>query len=72
MAAAIFVSMGQILMFAAVAHEKVSTVVMISSLKIFFSIFLSTLVFRTEARPDMVILLSAFLAIIGVVLVAAA
>ena len=71
MAAAVLVSLGQILMFAALAHEKVSTVVMISSLEIFFSIFLSTVVFRTEARPPPSILLSASLAIAGVILVAA-
>ena len=71
MAAAIFVSMGQILMFAALAHEDVSTVVMISSMEIFFSIFLSTFVFRLEPRPGTAILFSAGLAIVGVFLVAA-
>lgn len=70
MAAAILVSLGQILMFAALAHESVSTVVMISSLEIFFSIFLSTMVFRSERRPSPAILLSASLAILGVFLVA--
>jgi len=72
MAAAVLVSMGQILMFAALAYEKVSTVVMISSLEVFFSIFLATVVFRTEARPAPTILVAAALAIIGVVLVASA
>ena len=72
MAAAVLVSLGQVLMFAALAHEKVSTVVMISSLEIFFSIFLSTLVFRIEKRPRPVILVAAALAIIGVALVASA
>lgn len=72
MAAAVLVSLGQILMFAALAHEKVSTVVMISSLEIFFSIFLSTVVFRIEKRPRPVILVAAALAIIGVALVASA
>ena len=71
MAVAILVSLGQILLFAALAHETVSTVVMISSLEIFFSIFLSTTVFRTEPRPPPTILLSASLAVLGVVLVAA-
>ncbi len=70
-AAAVLVSVGQILMFAALAYETVSTVVMISSLEIFFSMFLSTLIFRTEARPGGWVLLSAALAIFGVVLVAA-
>jgi drug/metabolite transporter (DMT)-like permease len=70
-AGGILVSLGQILMFAALAHEKVSTVVMISSLEVFFSIFLATVVFRTESRPPPAILVSAGLAIVGVVLVAA-
>ena len=65
------VSMGQILMFAALAYESVSTVVMISSLEIFFSIFLSSYVLRAEPRPGALILLSAALAFLGVLLVAA-
>jgi drug/metabolite transporter (DMT)-like permease len=72
MAAAILVSMGQILMFAALAYEKVSTVVMISSLEVFFSIFLATVVFQTEGRPAPSILVAAVLAILGVILVASA
>ena len=72
MAVAVLVSMGQILMFAALAYETVSTVVMIASLEVFFSVFLSTVVFRTEQRPEPVILLAALLAIIGVILVASA
>ncbi|MGB3406245.1 MAG: DMT family transporter [Jannaschia sp.] len=72
MAAAILVSIGQILMFAALAHEKVSTVVMISSLEIFFSIFLATVVFKTEERPGPAILFAAACAFVGVLLVAAA
>lgn len=70
LASAFLVSAGQILMFAALAKSPVSTVVMISSLEIFFSIFLSWLVFRTEVRPDMSVLVSAGLAVTGVVLVA--
>ena len=69
-AASILVSMGQILMFAALAYEKVSTVVMISSLEVFFSIFLSTVIFRIEKRPRAFVLLAAALAIVGALLVA--
>ncbi|MBT8409983.1 MAG: DMT family transporter [Alphaproteobacteria bacterium] len=69
--AALLVSAGQVLMFAALAYASVSTVVMISSLEIFFSIFLSWLVFRTERRPGPRVLISAGLAIVGVLLVAA-
>ena len=69
--AAVMVSFGQILLFAALAYEKVSTVVMIASLEIFISILLSVLVFRTEPMPGRAVLLSAGLAMTGVVLVAA-
>lgn len=69
-AASILVSMGQILMFAALAYEKVSTVVMISSLEVFFSIFLSTVIFRIEKRPRALVFLAAALAIVGVLLIA--
>lgn len=71
-AAAVLVSAGQILMFAALAHESVATVVMISSLEIFFSIFLSAFVLRSEPRPNAAVLVSAGLAMAGVILVAAA
>lgn len=71
LAAGVLVSAGQILMFAALAHESVSTVVMISSLEIFFSIFLSAYVLRSEARPSVPVLVSAGLAMLGVILVAA-
>ncbi len=67
---ALFVSAGQILMFAALAKSPVSTVVIISSLEIFFSIFLAWLVFREETRPDGPLAVSAVLAVVGVVLVA--
>ncbi|SLN63668.1 EamA-like transporter family protein [Roseivivax jejudonensis] len=68
---AVFVSGGQILLFAALNYESVSTVVMIASLEIFISILLSVLVFRSEARPGPPVLAAAGLATLGVVLVAA-
>ncbi len=67
---AFLVSIGQILMFAALAHAPISTVVMISSLEIFMTIFLSWLVFGNETRPGPRILLAAALAILGVFFVA--
>lgn len=67
---ALFVSVGQVLMFAALANAPVSTVVMISSLEVFFSIFLAWLVFRSERRPESAVIFSAGLAILGVALVA--
>ncbi len=69
-AAAVMVSLGQILLFAALAYESVSTVVMIASLEIFVSIFLSVLIFRSERTPGPLILLAAALAMGGVALVA--
>jgi len=69
--AAIFVSLGQILMFAALSYEKVSTVVMISSMEVFIATFLSVVVFRTERRPDTMTYVAAVLATAGVIAVAA-
>lgn len=68
--AAIFVSLGQILMFAALSYEKVSTVVMIASLEVFIATFLSVVVFRTERRPDAMTYVAAVLATAGVIAVA--
>ena len=69
-AAAVMVSFGQIFLFAALAYESVSTVVMIASLEIFISIFLTVVIFRTETRPGLLIGVAAVLATVGVVLVA--
>jgi drug/metabolite transporter (DMT)-like permease len=70
-AAGILISFGQILFFAALAVESISTVVMVSSLEVFVAAFLSIVVFRTEKRPDAVVLLAALFATLGVVAVAA-
>jgi drug/metabolite transporter (DMT)-like permease len=67
---AIMVSFGQILLFAALAYERVSTVVMIASLEIFISIFLSVMIFRTERLPGPAVIVAAVLATAGVLLVA--
>lgn len=67
--AAIFVSCGQILQFAALFYEKVSTVVMINSLEIFIGSFLAVVVFRTERRPDAGTYIAAVLATVGVLAV---
>ena len=68
--AAICVSFGQILQFAALFYEKVSTVVMINSLEIFIGSFLSVVVFRAEKRPDLGTYVAAVLATAGVMAVA--
>jgi drug/metabolite transporter (DMT)-like permease len=67
---AIMVSLGQILLFAALAFETVATVVLIASLEIFMSIFLSVVVFKREARPSLAVGCAALLAMGGVGLVA--
>lgn len=68
--AAITVSLGQILLFAALFFEKVSTVVMIASLEIFISSFLSVVVFRTEVRPDLETYIAAIIATVSVIAIA--
>lgn len=70
-AAGVLISFGQIAMFAALFHETVATVVMISSLEIFISNFLSVAVFRTEARAHSSTVLASVLATLGVIAVAA-
>lgn len=69
--AGILISFGQILFFAALAMENISTVVIVTSLEVFIAAFLSIFVFRTEKRPDAVVLLAALFATLGVVAVAA-
>ncbi|PHR56568.1 MAG: hypothetical protein COA47_12675 [Robiginitomaculum sp.] len=66
---AVSMSAGQILLFAALAYEDVSTVVMISSLEVFVSFFLTLVVFRSESLPSALVFMAAVLAIIGVILV---
>jgi uncharacterized membrane protein len=66
----IFVSAGQIFLFSALYHEKISTVVMINSLEIFIASFLSVVVFRAEVRPELTTYIAAIFATIGVILVA--
>lgn len=68
--AAFTVSLGQILLFAALFYEKVSTVVMIASLEMFIASFLSVVVFRTEARPDLETYIAATIATAGVIAIA--
>ena len=70
--AAITVSAGQILFFAALKYEKVSTVVMIASLETFLASFLAVTVFKAEQKPSRVMLVSAVIATLGVIAVAAA
>jgi len=70
-AAGFAISFGQISLFAALYYESVSTVVMINSLEIFISIFLSVVVFRTEAKPSAHTFAAAALATLGVIAVAA-
>jgi len=68
--AGIFASAGQILMFTALSYEKISTVVMISSMEIFIASFLAVVVFRTERLPDRATFIAAILATAGAIAVA--
>ncbi|MBL1435046.1 MAG: DMT family transporter [Rhodobacteraceae bacterium] len=68
-ASAVSMSVGQILLFAALAYEDVSTVVMISSLEVFVSFFLALVVFRSESVPSPIVFIAALLAVFGVILV---
>lgn len=70
-AAGIFISVGQISLFAALYYEDISTVVMIASLETFVSAFLSVVVFRTEAKPEARTMIAAALATAGVITIAA-
>ena len=67
---AVSVSIGQILLFAALAFEKVSTVAVIASLEIFVSIFLSIVIFRTETRVTPTVAMAAVLAFGGAIFLA--
>ena len=62
-------SIGQVLFFAALTYEELSTVVMIGSLETFIAIFLSVAIFRLEIRPSVKQLVAAGLASTGVSLV---
>jgi drug/metabolite transporter (DMT)-like permease len=68
--AGVFSSAGQLSQFAAIQHIEVSRAIMISSTEIFFSMFLAIYVLKTEPRPEWLTLAAAFLAMLGVVLVA--
>jgi drug/metabolite transporter (DMT)-like permease len=69
LAAAVFVSFGQIANFGAIQFTAVSKVVMIVSMEIFISMFLAVVVFKTERPPDRMTVLAALLAMAGVALV---
>lgn len=68
--AAIFVSGGQIFIFAALFYESVSTVVIISSLEVFLSSFLAVVIFKSEKRPSWDVYLAAVIAFGGAIAVA--
>lgn len=70
-AAGFLISFGQVSLFAALNYAPISSVVMIASLEIFLATFLSVVVFRTEARPNIGTYVAAALATFGVVAIAA-
>lgn len=67
--AAGFVSAGQIAQFGAFKHIELSRAVMLTSVEIFFAMFLSVYVLKTEQRPDPATLAAAVVAVVGVVLI---
>jgi drug/metabolite transporter (DMT)-like permease len=69
--AGVFMSLGQLALFGAIHHADVSRVVMIASLEIFITIFMSVYVIRIERRPSPTTLVAAVLATAGVILIAA-
>lgn len=68
--AAIFVSCGQIFIFAALSYETVATVAIISSLEVFLSSFLAVVIFKAEKRPGLDVYLAASIAVAGAIFVA--
>lgn len=68
--AAIFVSCGQIFIFAALSYETVATVAIISSLEVFLSSFLAVVIFKAEKRPGWDVYLAAVIAVVGAIAVA--
>ncbi|NUB45853.1 DMT family transporter [Fertoebacter nigrum] len=69
-AAAVLMSLGQIVLFWALLYERVSVIVMIASLEVFIASFLSVVVLKTEARPDLATYVAAGLGTLGVILIA--
>ena len=67
-AAGFTVSIGQMLLFAALLYERVSIVVMIASLEVFMSSFLAVVIFRTERAPDAITVLAGAIAMSSVAL----
>lgn len=70
-AAGVFVSMGQILLFAALYYERIAVVAIISSLELFFAAVLAVAL-GAEKRPDKFMIVSGIVATIGVILIALA
>ncbi len=67
--AAVFMSSGQITVFAALSYADVSTVAILGSLEVFLSSFLAVFVFKAEKNPGLWVYLAACLAVIGAVMV---
>ena len=68
--AAISVSCGQLLQFAAIQHTQVAKVAMIASLEVFISVFLSVYVMRAEKPPERMTVIAAIVATFGAIFVA--
>ena len=70
MAAALFISLGQVAQFAALTHIGVARVTFLNSTEVYISALLAVFVFRTEPLPGRAVLAAMALATVGVILVA--
>lgn len=66
---AIFISFGQISTFSAIQYTDVSRVVLIQSMEIFISMFLSVAILKTETKIDAITIFAGVLATVGVALI---
>lgn len=71
LAAAVFISLGQIAQFAALTYTSVARVAFLNSVEVYISALLAVFVFRTEPLPSLHVLAATGLATAGVILVAA-
>lgn len=68
-AAGVASSVGQILYFLALKHSAISRVALISSMEVFFTIFLSVWVFKTQERLGLPVAVAALLGITGTIMI---
>lgn len=70
LAAAVFISVGQISQFVALTHTGVSELALINSFEIYIAAYLAVFVFRMERMPSRMVLFATILATAGVIMTA--